>query len=71
MKMTIEEFETYVKKQSWTFAKTYADKAPHEYIVRGKAVGTDEEFIQMIDYIQEKGFIMHFWGHPNRYVYHG
>lgn len=64
--MNIEEF---VEKQKWIFAKTYANKAPHEYIVRGKAEGTDEEFLQMIDYIQKKGFVMHFWGHPNRYIY--
>ncbi len=38
------EIREFINKQSWTFAKTYAEKAPHEYIVRGKHAGTDEEF---------------------------
>ena len=22
-----------------------------------------------VDFIQHEGFVMHFWGHPNRYLY--
>lgn len=61
----------FIEKQSWIFAKTYATRAPHEYIVRGKINGTDEEFLEMNRYIQENGIVMHFWGHPNRYVFNG
>lgn len=61
----------FIAKQNWIFAKTYATRAPHEYIVRGKINGTDEEFLKMAKYIQENGIVMHFWGHPNRYVFCG
>ena len=65
------EITDFIRKQNWIFAKTYAARAPHEYIVRGKINGTDEEFLTMNRYIQENGIVMHFWGHPNRYVFHG
>ena len=61
----------FIAKQNWIFAKTYADRAPHEYIVRHKHVGTDEEFMEFARMIQEKGRIMYFWGYPNRYVFAG
>ena len=69
--MTFEEIKTFVEKQNWIFAKTYATRAPHEYIVRGKCAGTDEEFIEMAGYIQNQGITMHFWGHPNKYLFLG
>ena len=69
--MTLEEIESFIEKQAWIFAKTYADRAPHEYIVRGKCSGTDEEFTDMAGYIQEQGVTMHFWGHPNKYLFLG
>ena len=63
------EIAGFIKKQNWIFAKTYATRAPHEYIVRGKINGTDGEFLAMNHHIQENGIIMYFWGHPNRYVF--
>ncbi len=42
------EITDFIKKQNWIFAKTYATRAPHEYIVRGKINGTDEEFLAMM-----------------------
>lgn len=53
--MKIEEIQSFIEKQTWTFAKTYAKKAPHEYIVRHKHVGDDEEFMAMVDYILNNG----------------
>ena len=41
----MNELKAFVDKQTWTFAKTYAQKAPHEYIVRHKHTGSDEEFM--------------------------
>ena len=32
--MTDEEFDEALSKQAWTFAKTYAKTAPHEYFLR-------------------------------------
>ena len=67
--MKIEEIQSFIEKQTWTFAKTYAKKAPHEYIVRHKHVGDDEEFMAMVDYILNNGIFMYFWNHPNKYVF--
>ena len=67
--MTQEEVKTFFDKQTWTFAKTYAQKAPHEYIVRSKHVGTDEEFMSVVDYILTNGITMYFWNRPNKYIF--
>lgn len=67
--MDISEIRSFIEQQKWIFAKTYADRAPHEYIVRGKAVGTDEEFMRVVNYITEKGITMHFWNRPNKYIF--
>jgi len=64
-----KQLRAFIEKQSWIFAKTYANKAPHEYIVRGKINGTDEEFMATVNYIQSHGIIMQYWGHPNRYLF--
>ena len=65
----IEEIEVFLGKQKWIFAKTYADKAPHEYIVRGKNIGTDKEFMNAVNYIIDNGITMYFWNHPNKYIF--
>ena len=66
--MSLEKLRDFIEKQTWTFAKTYADRAPHEYIVRHKCVGEDAEFMAMADYIAESGITMYFWDHPNKYI---
>ena len=67
--MNEEMIQAFIDEQSWIFAKTYANKAPHEYVVRGRINGTDEEFMRVVKYIQEKGITMHFWNHPNKYIF--
>ena len=67
--MKEQELKEFINKQSWIFAKTYANKAPHEYIVRGRINGTDGEFMRVVNHIQEKGITMYFWNHPNRYIF--
>lgn len=67
--MNIEALKDFINKQSWIFAKTYANKAPHEYIVRNRINGTDEEFMAAVNYIQENGITMLYWGHPNKYIF--
>ena len=69
--MELDEIRDFIDRQSWIFAKTYANRAPHEYVVRGRINGTDEEFISVVNYIQEKGITMHFWNHPNKYIFVG
>ena len=65
----IEDIREFFDKQRWIFAKTYAQKAPHEYIVRHKHVGTDDEFLGAVDYILNHGITMYFWNHPNKYIF--
>ena len=63
------DIKAFIDKQSWVFAKTYAKKAPHEYIVRGKHNGSDDEFMAMVNYILDNGITMYFWNHPNKYIF--
>ena len=65
----MNKIRDYFNKQTWTFAKTYADRAPHEYIVREKAAGEDQEFADAVVYIREHGFPMRFWGTEYIYIY--
>ena len=62
-------FKDFVDKQKWTFAKTYAKKAPHYWIVRNRINGSDEEFMWAANFIMRHGCTMHFYSHPNKYVY--
>lgn len=65
--MDIAEF---FEKQKWIFAKTYAEKAPHEYCLKEQVVGSPEEFIEACRYILEEGFEANWWGrYPNKYIY--
>ncbi len=63
----MDAIKDFLYRQNWTFAKTYADKAPHEYIVRDKINGEDQEFIDAVVYIRENGIPMSFWG--KQYIY--
>lgn len=65
----VEDIKEFFDRQKWIFAKTYAQKAPHEYIVRGKHVGDDDEFMRVVEYILNHGITMYFWNHPNKYIF--
>ena len=54
---TESDLRNFVNKFQWIFAKTYADKAPHEYIVLDK-VGNQykDEFVIIAQFIRNKGF---------------
>jgi hypothetical protein len=54
---SIEDFRNFVGKFKWTFAKTYAKTAPHEYIVLAK-VGLEHkaDFIKAAQFIRDAGF---------------
>lgn len=49
-----DELLRYVREQKWTFAKTYADTWPHEYIVREKR--HEELFLALIQHIRTYGY---------------
>lgn len=55
----------FIANQNWIFAKTYANKAPHEYICRDDVNGTDAEFVEFVNYIRENGFVANFWRKPH------
>lgn len=59
----------FIEREAWTFAKTYADRAPHEYVVRSKQKSSDEEFMAVVNYVAEYGITMYFWNHPNKYIF--
>ena len=31
--------------------------------------GSDEELLAVVNYIRENGITMHYWGHPNKYIF--
>ena len=62
------DIKSFFESQNWTFAKTYAEKAPHEYIVRGKHNGTSKEFSEAVEYIREHGFHAWFWRSEHVYL---
>lgn len=65
--MTIQK---YFESQKWTFAKTYAMFAPHEYIVRSK-VSDKEAFDKAVDFIQKYGMRMFYYKHERKYLFAG
>lgn len=56
------DFRNFVSIFKWTFAKTYADTAPHEYIVLEK-VGLEHkaEFIRAAQFIRDAGFEAYYY----------
>ena len=64
--MDIKEF---FERQNWIFAKTYADKSPHEYILRKKLNGTEAEFEEAAMYIRKHGFKAVFWRQEYTYLH--
>lgn len=54
-KMTSAEFLEFVDSWKWTFAKTYAKKSPHEYIVCKAYHNRREDFERAVLFIRENG----------------
>ena len=67
--MTLEQMKSFVDRQRWIFAKTYADRAPHEYMLLKELDGDKEEYYDFVRTVLEKGIVMKFWHKENRYVY--
>lgn len=67
---TIQEFTDFVRDKKWIFAKTYADRAPHEYIVKDKLSEEDKLlFEEAVLFIRGKGFPAFFGGYEHIYLY--
>lgn len=65
------DIDSFLNRQKWIFAKTYADKAPHEYCLREQVVGTDEEFAQAVQWIRDNGIPMNYWTRQHVYYFMG
>jgi hypothetical protein len=47
------ELRAFMDKERWTFAKTYAETWPHEYLVRDRV--DDELFVRLVEHIRAHG----------------
>jgi GTP pyrophosphokinase len=63
-----EKLEEFIKGTLWTFAKTYARKWPHEYIVREKV--DQVLFDELAAYIDGHGYESHFYDRKQIYFDH-
>ena len=58
----------FVSRYPWTFAKTYADFAPHEYYVKEKLDDQGQEaFVWFVEFIRDYGFECKFAGKEHTY----
>ncbi|WP_049960386.1 hypothetical protein [Pseudobutyrivibrio sp. LB2011] len=68
LKDDIDRIQEFVSKYSWTFAKTYADFAPHEYYVKDKLDEEGkEDFVWFVEFIRDYGFTCKFAGKQHIY----
>jgi len=63
------ELENFINTLHWTFAKTYADTRPHEYIVQEQVDGA--LFLALARLINARGYEGHFYGTKRIYFDHG
>ncbi len=69
--ITMEVFEKFVNDNNWTFAKTYADWAPHEYVVKEKLEEKYQTlFPDLVTFIRELGFPAFFGNQEHIYLYY-
>jgi SAM-dependent methyltransferase len=67
--MTHSQMERFVKSREWTFAKTYAKKAPHEYIVKDHLSQPDKRtFEKIAQFIRDNGEERSFWS--KKFIYY-
>jgi len=49
-----KNLEKFIESSSWIFAKTYAKKWPHEYIVQGET--NNDLFLELSNHIDKYGY---------------
>ena len=68
--ISLEEFKTFVANNNWIYAKTYADWAPHEYVVKDKLDEKNQALVpEIVAFIRENGFPAFFGDQEHRYLY--
>lgn len=60
---SLNDFRDFVNTLSFTFAKTYEDFAPHEYVVFHKNSEQTVEMAKAVEFINSNGYTIHFYGH--------
>jgi hypothetical protein len=60
-----EVLRKFVDSCRWTFAKTYAETWPHEYIVRGRV--DQSLFVELVRHIRTQGCLGRFYAKPITY----
>ena len=58
-------FADWIRSREWTFAKTYAETAPHEYTVRKDE---DEDFLTAVALIRKNGYQEYYWKNLMTYM---
>ena len=59
------KIKAYVDTEAWTFAKTYAQTWPHEYLVRDRV--DQGLFVQLVRHIRAHGYEGRFYRKPITY----
>lgn len=68
-KTSSKRVNNFIKKATWTFAKTYAKTTPHEYCIKDKLPKSlEEEFDWFASHIKENGYIEYFFRTPFTYL---
>jgi len=62
--MSNDEILSLIPKLNWTFAKTYANKSPHEYVILRPDTKHRDEIAKFIDFIKNNGEDELYYGHP-------
>jgi hypothetical protein len=60
-------WRAFIALSKWTFAKTYAKKAPHEYTVL-KSTYSPETFRAFVQFIWDHGYKERFWRREFTYI---
>lgn len=63
------DFDAFVNRAEWHWAKTYAKKAPHWYCVRAE-FGDDKTFDEIVAYMRENSLTGYFYGKAFQYFFY-
>ena len=66
---TLEEAKSFAESHQWKFATTYAETAPHEYLVK-KWLSEEDRllFERLVQTINKDSVVGYFYGHKNNYL---
>ncbi len=66
---SIEEAKLFAESHAWRFATTYAQTAPHEYLVKRWLSEQDQRlFERLVQTINSESVVGYFYGHKNNYL---